>query len=102
MSRPRKEADSHEDSLSPENEVAAKIEELRQKVRAMPRGSNVGAFLDRECTEFARLLREDLSKEREDTASSEADFPPSAMPVLRGRKTVEPGSEETQGTDDSR
>jgi hypothetical protein len=102
MSRSRKKAAFPAECHSPKNELAARIEELRRKVRAMPRGSKVGVFLDRECTEFARLLREDLSKEREKAASSEADFSPSGVCALRERKAIEPGSEETQGSDDSR
>ncbi|NQU43309.1 hypothetical protein HQ520_08485 [bacterium] len=89
-------------SRSREDELAAKIEELRRKVRTMPRGCDLGAFLDRECSEVARLLREDLAAERVDAASSEADFPPCAVPPLRKRKTVEPGAEETPGQDDPR
>lgn len=102
MSCSRPKDNSHETPRSRGDELAAKIEELRRKVREMPRGSRVGAFLDRECTEFARLLREDLSKEREESASSEADFSPSGVSALRERKSVEPRSEETQGADDPR
>lgn len=85
-----------------EDELAAKIEELRRKVRALPRGCNLGAFLDRECTEVARLLREDLTAEREDAASPEADFPPSDVSRLRERKGVESGVEDAPGPDDPR
>ena len=76
----------------PEDELAAKIEELRRKVRTMPRGCDLGSFLDRECTEVARLLRKELTGEREEAASPEADFSPSAVSALRKRKDVEPGA----------
>ena len=82
-----------------EDELAEKIQELRCRMRAMPRGSNLGEFLDRECTEFARLLREDLAAGHEQAASEEADFPPSGVPELPEREDFEPGAKEAQSRD---
>jgi hypothetical protein len=58
------------------DELMKKIEALRKKVRSLPKGADLGGLLDEECPEFARLLRQNLTDEREDAASKEADFSP--------------------------
>ena len=82
---------------SREDALAKKIEDLRRKVRALPRGSDVCGFLDREVTEFAQLLREDLTVEREEAASTEADFPPCGVSPLRQPKDIGPGPQAAPG-----
>ena len=52
-----------------------KIEEIREKVRHMPRGGDLDELLNREVGDFARWLRENLVRERS-AASDEADFAP--------------------------
>ncbi len=81
-------------SRSRSDDLSAKIEELRRKLGALPEGADLGEFLDRECTAFARLLREDLVAGHERSASPQGDFPPSAVSELPERKDVESGSQE--------
>jgi hypothetical protein len=61
---------------NPNDELMRRIEALRKKVRSLPKGADLGGLLDEECPEFARLLRQDLTAQREDAASKEADFSP--------------------------
>lgn len=61
---------------NPDDELMKKIEALREKVRSLPKGADLGGLLDEECPEFARLLRQDLTDQRDDAASKEADFSP--------------------------
>ena len=89
-------------SLSREDELLRKIQKIRQGVRSLPPGSDVCGFLDENCSEFVRLLREVLTKERASTASSEADFSPSGVPALPERKTVEPVDAGSSGDDHTR
>ena len=63
-------------SFNPDDELMEKIEALREKVRSLPKGADLGGLLDEECREFARLLRQDLTEQREDAACDEADFSP--------------------------
>ena len=89
-------------SRSREDELFEKIEQMRREVRSLPPGSDVCAFLDRDCSEFVRLLRENLTQERELAASSEADFSPSGVSALPERKIPEPRDEESSSNDDTR
>ncbi len=63
-------------SRSRSDGLSAKIEELRRKLGALPEGADLGEFLDRECTRFARLLREDLVAGHERAASPARGFSP--------------------------
>lgn len=66
--------------------------QIREEVRKLPPGSDVAGFITRKCAEMNRLLAQELAEQREEAASDEADFPPSAMPPLRSS-----GDEENKG-----
>lgn len=89
-------------SSSREDALIQKIEALREKMRTLPRGSDLCGFLDHEVTEFARLLRQDLTDQRQESASTEADFSPSGLPPLPQRENIVPGPAAAPGSDDPR
>lgn len=89
-------------SPSRDEELFGALDALCQEARGLPRGADLGGFLDREVTRFARLLREKLADENQDAACSQAAFPPSDLSGLREREDIEPGSAQAPGPDDPR
>ena len=89
-------------SRSQDSRLESKLEEFRRRVRKLPRGGDLGSLLDEGVSELRALFYEEMLAEREESASSEADFPPSGVPPLRRDAPVPPGDEASPSPDAER
>lgn len=73
-------------SPKPSSEVAKKMEDLKKRVRALPRGGDLEVLIHEGALEVVEILARELVEERrhQQGASSEASFSPSGLPVLLG------------------
>jgi hypothetical protein len=77
----RSRSRSRRGSRSHSGDLAAKLKELKSRVRALPPGGDLESLIHQGAEEMKALLFEELVGERrKEAASSEADFPPSDVP----------------------
>jgi hypothetical protein len=88
--------------MSEPTSVSKRVDEAIERAIAMERGGNLEALLEQEAAKVKKALYEEVLRRRQEAASAEAAFPPSAVSALPKANDARGGDEGAVGPDPGR